>query len=404
MSTTRIGSAILTADTPTSKVRVGSAPLTAASGGVSKVRVGSAPLSASGLSAVRVGSATLKSQAASTATWYFQTGGQLVALSWDQTPWSNPFPPYGPYGPLGSYKPVAATAGCKDESILTPLVGNQTITTGGTAGAPLIIKDKLITGILDVRANYVTIQNCKIVGSLTRPTSDTGLVRFEIPGVHDNIIEDCTLIPDQPDQWIDGIRGHHFIARRNDISGVVDGFGLVNTASPATPQSVHLEANYVHDFAFRVSSSQSDGHTHNDGVQLRGGSDIWISWNNFQGFTNPAYGDIPNPYASSGNQITGQVILSQPTSGAVSGVHILDNWMDGGGEAGIVHATDIGAGQTNLEVKRNKAGHNQRTIGGVKYTVRMTTGLTGTDVPLTGVDANVFEDTGLPVNVVVYAP
>lgn len=307
------------------------------------------------------------------------------------------------YGDLGTYQPGATTSGVIAGSTLQPFNMTTDITQGGTPQAPKVYENLEIFGNVNVRASYVTIRNCRIWGAAGAAPAYDPLVSFEGDGFVGGIVEDCDIRPQTPHYFRDGIAGNNYTARRNNVSAVTDGFGVMNFANPNSAHNVFIQGNYVHDLAYRSTpaSVQSDLHTHNDGIQIHSGSNIWIQGNNIQGFTDPSVSDLANPYASSGNQITGQCTLAQTTRSSLSGVHILDNWYDGGGEA-HVHGTQVGAfTNTGLEIKRNKHGRNSRTLQGVKYTVRVMT-VVGADIPLTGADANVFIDTGLPVNVVRY--
>ena len=326
---------------------------------------------------------------------------------------ADPAPPEVPdgwrYGALASYQPGPASSGVPAGTVLTPYNTNDAnITTGGAAGTPFVIENRDIFGNLKIRASFITVRKCRIWGSSTKPPGQADyapIVSFEQNGVIGGVIEDCTIFPQDLDYRRDGIGGHHYTARRNNIYGVTDGFGVMNAANPASDNAVVIEGNYVHDLAYRATPNppQSDFHTHNDCLQIHSGSNIYVRGNNFQGFTADEYSDIPNPYASSGNQITGQCNLAQTTRSSLSGIKFLDNWYGGGGEAQI-HATQINAfTNTGIEIKRNKHARNSRVRGGVQYTVRMMQAVFDAgDVPLTGPDANIYTDTGLPVTVVRY--
>ncbi len=305
------------------------------------------------------------------------------------------------FGSLGTYKPLAATSGVDPAQPLVRLDGDQIITVANT-----VIENRDVYGMIQIQAANVTIRNCILRGPVNPPTGSTivAVVRCEHPGVSNALIEDCTLIPQTPDGHIDGVRGHHYTVRRCDISRICDGFGVMNSSNWAGDHNVHIEANYVHDHAYLPDSNQSDAHTHNDGAQLFGGSNIWLVGNYFKSMTDPTVpGSLVNPYASTGYQVTGQSNLLGPTVANLSNVHLLDNYYDYGGEANIHMVVNTGAGWTTsqVEVLRNKFGRNQRTIGGVKYTIRKQAAVTAVTLG-SGADANIFEDTGLPVTVVTY--
>jgi hypothetical protein len=160
---------------------------------------------------------------------------------------------------------------------------------------------------------------------------------------------------------------------------------------------VSLEGNFIHDLGYRATTTQADGHTHNDCIQIHGGDNISVIGNSLQGFSNTAYSNLTNPYFPA---ITGQCILfAAIIGGRITRAKFTDNWIDG---AVVGINTDYrGDNVTGPygEIKRNKFGRNQQPIGGVKQTVKVCKEQTTAVIPLTGPDANVFEDTGLPVTV-----
>jgi hypothetical protein len=122
-----------------------------------------------------------------------------------------------------------------------------------------------IYGFVQVRAANVTIRNCRVRG-LGGGTTNTGLILATHSAVQNLVVQDCTLVPDTPSYWLDGIMGHDYTARRCRVYNAVDGFGAFNTANPGGPINVYLYSNYVHDLSYFSPDPNhpSDNQTHND--------------------------------------------------------------------------------------------------------------------------------------------
>lgn len=302
---------------------------------------------------------------------------------------------------LGYTKPDGENTGAA--SGLPTLSGTQTMTTNGQ-----IIENKYITGRVLMQGQNQILRNCFVVGTAANPSSSMGIVSCNYETTVNALIERCTIVPQTPHYFWDGIQGHDFTALRNNIYGITDGIGLFHPGPevPATYEhsvNAYILGNYIHDHGYRTTPSnvQSDLHTHNDGIQIHGGYDIHIEGNNFQGFTSPAYSDLTNPYAGSGNQITGQTTLVQTTRATINNLLFLRNWYDGGGEANIHFDTKNSDPITNAIAYQNRFGRNQRTISGTKYTIRRRATLIDLDAPVSGANMNYFEDDGSPITVVI---
>lgn len=307
---------------------------------------------------------------------------------------------------LGVTKPNADNTGVDSNVALTTFSGTKTINSGE------VFENREVLGRIVIAAgatNWV-IRNCLVWGTATDPTSSMGLIGCTAIGIGNGLIERCTIVPQNPHYFWDGIQGHGFTARRCNIYGTTDGLGLFynsgTTQSPNWENSldVAVEGCYIHDHGYRTTPSnvQSDLHTHNDGIQVHGGYNIRIEGNNFYSFTNPAYSDLANPYAGTGSQITGQSSLCQTTVATIDNIQYLRNWFDGGGEANIHFDIKSSRAITNAVCYGNRFGRNQRTISGTKYTIRRRASLIDLDAPTTtgGDNNNVFEDNGSPVTVV----
>jgi nitrous oxidase accessory protein NosD len=284
------------------------------------------------------------------------------------------------YGTPGTYKPSAATTGVPTDVTLTTYNGNMIITTPGT------VLDSLdVFGFIQVRTANVTIRNCRVRG-LGGGTNNTGLILATHSAVQNLVVQDCTLVPDTPSYWLDGIMGHDYTATRCNVYNLVDGFGGYNTYNPGGPINVYLYSNYVHDLSYFSPDPNhpSDNQTHNDCFQPQGGSNIRVIGNNFQAFysTDPTVGtqNQPRPQANSAIQYNANV-------GTITDCWVTNNWFDGGGITVNVAtpSTDIG------RINNNQFGRNsyyQGSDGDTTYTVSMPSTTTCETID------NVYEDNG----------
>jgi hypothetical protein len=305
---------------------------------------------------------------------------------------------------VGTYKPDANTTGVLPAVTRSTLSGTQTITTAGTT-----LKDLNITGRVLVRAANVTITNCYITGG-TAPTTETGLIDCNHSAASNCKVTDCTLAPDVPSVYYTGIIGHDYVAKRVNTYWIVDGFGVYNNNAgfQSGPTNVQILGSYVHDmYYYTPDPTHTDQRTHNDAIQVQGGSGTQIIGNNLQAFCSPTVGNgwdpaaspSPDPYYPS---VTGQAIGYTPNVSAIVGCTIQSNWLNYGAASitcilGSFAASDIGT------ISDNQFGRNQPTIGGIQSVIKVDPTLISAGLPATtGPDtnnANRFEDDQSPVTI-----
>jgi hypothetical protein len=198
----------------------------------------------------------------------------------------------------GGGKPGAGNTGVPSGTKLTVHNGDLTITQAGK-----VISGMDIRGFVTVRAKNVTIKNSIIRGG--KATSGKGLIMNYDPANTGLVVQDSTLDPTYPSVWLNGLAGGNFTAKRLDISGSVDGAQLHKN-------NVRIEDSWIHDLTwFEHDPNHGGGESHNDGVQILGGSNITVTGNNISGADN------------AGMQIT-------QDASPVKGLKITNNWLDGG--------------------------------------------------------------------------
>lgn len=260
------------------------------------------------------------------------------------------------YGPVGSYKPDATTTGVPTGTALTTHIGNM------IPGSGVTLENLDIYGRVIIQNPNVTIRKCRIRGTSTECAP---LVQAYGSTVTNALIEDCTLIPDYPLSGAsssaaggsDAVTGHDYTVRRCHVTKTIDGFGIFNTSNPGGPVNVVIEQNYVHDLTFiSPDPGHTDNKTHNDCVQIQGGSGITIRGNNFVGSldqTSSQFGTFaPTTFSNSAMQV-GQNV------GAISGLLFDHNWVDGGAASLNIYNVYANLGS----ITNNRFGRNQRLQG-----------------------------------------
>lgn len=225
----------------------------------------------------------------------------------------------------GTYEPDTSTTGTIPGATLTALTGDQTITAAGT-----VIEDRDITGRVIVQAANVTIRNCRVRGSGAQ-SSNTALVVATHGAVSNLLVEDCTLVPDTPSIWWNGINGHDFTAKRVNAYHVVDGMGVYNTNAPGAASGVLIEACYIHDLSYFTPDQNhagTDNQTHNDGVQLQGGLGTIIRHNRIDAYYATAVGTVGSIPPNQTGALA--AIMLNKNVGTLTDLQITDNWLRGG--------------------------------------------------------------------------
>lgn len=260
----------------------------------------------------------------------------------------------------GTYKPDDTNTG------VLPGITRASYNSSMTVTAPGAVVENLdIYGILTIAAANVTVRNVWPHG-VTNPSgsdSATGLIKCTNAAVSSLVIEDCTLKPDVPHLSVNGILGHDFTARRLWIENCSDGMGTFNTNSgfQSAPANVTVEGCWVFDLVYwpagTPGATQSDG-THNDCIQISGGSNYRIIGNRFDCYYDPTEGNPQaNPFYP---KMTGTAaLIITPNVGAVADVTVEKNWMGGGAPPLNVTQKSRGVIQ-NFRFADNKFDHGSR--------------------------------------------
>ena len=262
-------------------------------------------------------------------------------------------PPAAPAPP--SAKPSVDNTGVPAGTHLTQHNGDITVTQPGT-----VIDSKDVHGFINVKAPNVVIKNSIIRGGTA--TYNRGVITNY--GFSNLVVQDSDIIPEHPTVWQDGVKGSDFTLQRVYITGNVDSVKI--QGSNVTIQNSLLENTtyYAHD------PNQGGGPTHNDNVQIQGGSNVKLIGNTIRKATNFA-------------------VLGAADIGDNSGLLVRGNWLDGG--HCTVKISELNGHQlTGAQLIDNKFGPNRLVPTCPIVAVN------GTGVSATG---NTFELTGLVVGI-----
>jgi len=191
-------------------------------------------------------------------------------------------------------KPSITNTGVPAGTRLTRHDGDIVVTKAGTH-----LDGLDIYGFVEIKAANVTISNSVIRGS--QATGNRGIVmNLGSPGF---VIRDSTITPRIPSVRLDGILGRNFVAERVFIDGGVDSIKITG-GNVRVIDSLLQNTDY-----FSSDPNQGGGPTHNDNIQMLGGTDVTILGNTIRGAQT-------------------HTVLAQAAH-SEGGVLIANNWLDG---------------------------------------------------------------------------
>jgi hypothetical protein len=304
---------------------------------------------------------------------------------------------------LGETKPDATNTGLTGPTTTTSTGGNLTFSTNDE-----VIENVRFERRVSVAGKRITFRNCEFLGPATGLSSN--LVTCTNANCEDVLFERCTFrAQDISAAMGNAIMGHHYTARRCDMSHVIDGAGCAAPSDGPGPVEVTIEGCYIHDLAYLSPfPSQSDNVSHNDCIQLHsagGHHGVRIFGNTLAGFVDPDVGDYHAPtFDASGNVLSGYgqapfidwyaqgvrtafacVQHSPQGSGTtINDVVIEKNWLDGGSLSISYGSWTSAAGGSAL--RDNRFGRGARDGRGVL----------GSKPAGLIVSGNVMEDTAQP--------
>jgi len=215
-------------------------------------------------------------------------------------------------------QPGSTNTGVPVGTKLSVYNGDLTITTAGT-----VIDGLDIHGFVWVKAANVTIRNSIVRGGQAG-TTQRSLISSTQPGV---LIEDTELAPAYPSVNIDGLKGYGFTARRLNIHDAVDTAVIYG-------DNTTIEQSWLHDNRHYASDPrQGGGPSHDDGIQVQGGSNIRLHSNTITGGVNAAIMVTQDYSATTDLTITDSwlgrgactVNIAQKARGPLQGLQITGN-------------------------------------------------------------------------------
>lgn len=269
-------------------------------------------------------------------------------------------------------KPSASNTGVPSGTTLTAQSGNITVTVAGTIVQNLDLQGKVI-----IKAANVTVRRCRIKGIAGGDQGADGLVDCRDAAAIGTLVEDCELAPTTPSYMWNSVMGHDVTVRRCNMYGTTDSVGIYNTNAPGQPITSVVEDSYMHDYVWWANDPyQTDG-THNDGLEIQGGTDLVMRRNNIDWQMDATKGDGASRPSTAP---WGQGFVEAPNvpgNMPINNVRIVNNWLDGGGAT--VAANQIPDGMTSFTfgaIANNRIGRNQKDYGnGSKYPIRVRVGI-----------------------------
>jgi hypothetical protein len=264
--------------------------------------------------------------------------------------------------PAPGQMPNADTTGVPAGTPLTVHQGDLTITTAGAVYDSLDVR-----GFVYVRAPNVTIRRSILRGGSVALTQggNRGVVTATDAGARNLVIEDSEIRPSVASPQVDGITGGNFTLRRVEINGGVD-------TAKIFKNNVVIESSWLHGAQLQTDPYSGEI-THNDGVQVLGGTSIKIHNSRIEGANNAA------------------IMVSQEAAPTV-GLDIQGNWLDGGGCTINIVPKDLDS-IGPVVLADNLFGHNTR-VANCSVARTASTNLVASD--------NVYSDSGAAVKINVW--
>ncbi len=197
-------------------------------------------------------------------------------------------------------RPHAGTTGVPEGKTLKKHVGDLVITKSGT-----VIDGYDIYGNVTVEAPNVTIIRTRIRGTAAKVQRD--LIRAVDPRSTGLQIVDSTVRPDTPTVYQRiGIRlgASDQLVLRTEVASTVDGIRIAG-------DRIKVKDSWLHDFRHYSSDPEHSDGSHDDAIQIQGGSQIRIITNSISGASNAAI-------------MVGQALAP------ISEMRINGNYLDGG--------------------------------------------------------------------------
>lgn len=261
--------------------------------------------------------------------------------------------------PLGSPPPGAGSPGPDDTGVppkkkLRVHRGDLVVRTAGQ-----VVDGLEVHGRISVEAPNVTVRNTKVIVPTDSETAGISNNNGNGAGM---LISNVEVLAANAAPGVNGVVGHDFTLEDSEIHHVTDQVHI-------TGSNVIVRDNWFHDnYHFESDPYQDGGASHDDSIQIIGGSNITIADNRFTGAYN------------AGVQITQSI-------SAVSDVTIRDNLLGGGGCT--VNIAEKGRGPIRGTAIRDNRFLSDQRIDGCAIIHPSSTRITHS--------GNVWDDTGRPV-------
>jgi hypothetical protein len=136
-----------------------------------------------------------------------------------------------------------------------------------------------IRGFVDIRASDVTIRDSLIRGGVAS-NGNRGILNVTDTSARRFLLEDSEIRPANPSVRLDGVNGANFTLRGVEVDGGVDAVKIFG-------DNVKIESSWLHGTQrFASDPNQGGKETHNDAIQVQGGSGVSIKSSRIEGGTN----------------------------------------------------------------------------------------------------------------------
>jgi len=240
--------------------------------------------------------------------------------------------------------PGADNTGVPKGTALRVHNGDLTITQPGQ-----VVDGLDVRGLVFVRAENVTIKNSVIRGRVT--PGNAALLSNTSTGLR---VIDTEMYSADPSWKIKGFVGSNAIFTRVNAHDVTDQIHI-------TGSNVQVHASWLHSNLHYANDPNNGGPTHDDNIQIQGGTNMQFSGNRMEGATNAAVqvtqdtGVVGN-VTLSGNYLNNgscTVNVNEKSRGAVQGMSIIDNTFGRDTRYNECSIITTGVTKPHLDVQRN---------------------------------------------------
>lgn len=235
----------------------------------------------------------------------------------------------------GDYEPDTTTTGVPTGTTLTDY--NASSVNAVTIPVGAVITEKRIYGDITF-AGAAELYRCELVGGNNTITSgNTAVVNCNNTRTGITKLTDCTIVPRKESNGRDCVLGKQYELYRCYLAKGIDGCGIYSISASAPACNVRVYGCLIEDLTYvypdNITKSHLDG-THNDCIQIQGGTNIHVLGNSLRGTSHALAGTGTNPskpwLIGQGYNNGAGIIIQNNTGAGIDNTTLIEkNWFRG---------------------------------------------------------------------------